>query len=187
MGRIGTYVSNPATDAQINLMVKLHAQMWDLIKGIATANGDDVSKMDDARDRDLAEVRNLVIGKADASKRIDAMINRTIPMLKTELKAVTPVVAVVRDRDGIYLVDGDVIKCQYSGTGNLYGKVWDADSLTFVYTPGAQRRCNETNRMSMDEAVKFGALYGMCCVCGRTLRDETSIEAGIGPVCAGKL
>ncbi len=41
-------------------------------------------------------------------------------------------------------------------------------------------------KMTLEEAEEFGALYGFCCRCGRTLTDENSIEAGIGPVCAGK-
>ena len=41
-------------------------------------------------------------------------------------------------------------------------------------------------RMNLEEAAKFGAIYGFCCVCGRTLTKEESIAAGIGPICAGK-
>lgn len=37
------------------------------------------------------------------------------------------------------------------------------------------------------EALKsIGIATGRCCVCGRTLTDENSIAAGIGPVCAEK-
>lgn len=37
------------------------------------------------------------------------------------------------------------------------------------------------------EAVKeIGMLTGNCCVCGRTLTAEDSINEGIGPICAGK-
>lgn len=36
-------------------------------------------------------------------------------------------------------------------------------------------------------AIKeIGLLTGNCCVCGRTLTAEGSIEDGIGPICAGK-
>jgi len=28
--------------------------------------------------------------------------------------------------------------------------------------------------------------FGICCCCGATLTDPNSIEAGIGPICAGK-
>lgn len=38
------------------------------------------------------------------------------------------------------------------------------------------------------EAVKdIGRLTGICCVCGRTLTNEASIEDGIGPICAGRM
>jgi len=36
-------------------------------------------------------------------------------------------------------------------------------------------------------AVAYGRASGRCAVCGRDLTDPTSIEAGIGPVCAGRL
>jgi hypothetical protein len=35
-------------------------------------------------------------------------------------------------------------------------------------------------------AVRYGKLTGRCCSCGRELTDPASIEAGIGPICAGK-
>ena len=38
------------------------------------------------------------------------------------------------------------------------------------------------------EAVKeIGRLTGICCVCGRTLTNEASIEDGIGPICSGRM
>ena len=44
----------------------------------------------------------------------------------------------------------------------------------------------EAKAMSLEEAKAFGRLYGFCVRCGRTLTDEESIAAGIGPVCSGK-
>jgi hypothetical protein len=38
-------------------------------------------------------------------------------------------------------------------------------------------------RLSMQEAREFGAVYGTCAICGRTLTNELSIHLGIGPVC----
>lgn len=40
--------------------------------------------------------------------------------------------------------------------------------------------------LTLDEAKTFGRMYGFCMRCGRTLTDEGSIAAGIGPICAGK-
>jgi hypothetical protein len=39
------------------------------------------------------------------------------------------------------------------------------------------------DKLTMQEAKEFGALYGTCCICGRTLTNELSIHIGIGPVC----
>ena len=41
--------------------------------------------------------------------------------------------------------------------------------------------------LSFDEMVEIGRKTGLCCICGRSLDDAKSIEAGIGPVCAKKL
>lgn len=39
----------------------------------------------------------------------------------------------------------------------------------------------------LDALVTYGRVTGVCGVCGRTLTDPESIEAGIGPVCASKV
>ena len=95
-------------------------------------------------------------------------------------------------QDGMYRKNGEIFKVQRAvhGSGNLYAKklteveegVWK-----FEYAPGAVRRLRATDRMTLEQAKEWGALYGTCCVCGRTLTNETSIEDGIGPVCGGKL
>jgi hypothetical protein len=95
--------------------------------------------------------------------------------------------------DGLYRSpDGAVFKVQKAvhGSGNLYAKRLEVDpesrTGTFVYEPGAIRRIDPAWRMTKEDAIAFGALYGCCCACGRTLTDEKSIEAGIGPVCGRK-
>lgn len=41
-------------------------------------------------------------------------------------------------------------------------------------------------KMSLEEAKKWGRMTGSCVACGRRLDVPESVEAGIGPVCAGK-
>jgi hypothetical protein len=41
-------------------------------------------------------------------------------------------------------------------------------------------------RLTIQDAMAFGKLYGTCCVCGRTLTNELSIHLGIGPVCGNR-
>ena len=81
----------------------------------------------------------------------------------------------------IYKVQKSVI------TGRLYAKelVVNADGeVHFDYSPGAVYSLKPEWKMTLAEAKEFGALYGSCCVCGRTLTNAVSIEAGIGPICA---
>jgi hypothetical protein len=49
------------------------------------------------------------------------------------------------------------------------------------------RKGENVRKMTLEEAVQFGKLYGICCRCAATLTDENSIAAGIGPICAGKI
>ena len=97
--------------------------------------------------------------------------------------------------DGMYrLPNGDILKVQHAvhGSGRQYAKrlVPPAEfggKAEFEYAPGAIRTLTADHRMTLEDAKAFGALYGTCCVCGRTLTDEKSIAAGIGPVCGKRV
>lgn len=65
----------------------------------------------------------------------------------------------------------------------LAGKQTPMD-VEFVFVRGGIFKIDDSWKMTLEEAKAFGALYGTCCVCGRTLTDEKSIAAGIGPKCA---
>lgn len=54
----------------------------------------------------------------------------------------------------------------------------------FVYRAGLILQIDASWRMTMEEAKAFGALYGTCCRCGKTLTLERSIERGMGRKCA---
>lgn len=100
------------------------------------------------------------------------------------------------DTAGMYLLDGTVYKVQESQqSGRLYAKALidtgrvDSDGkpvFEFDYDAGkgVASKLRASNMMTLAEAKEFGALYGVCCVCGRLLSDENSIAAGIGPICA---
>ena len=111
--------------------------------------------------------------------------------------------------DGMYRKDEGIYKVQHAvhGSGNQYAKVLERDEggeastgsyrfaptpareakWVFRYAPGMVSKLTPADRMTLEEAKAFGALYGTCCVCGRTLTDETSIANGIGPVCEGRI
>lgn len=98
--------------------------------------------------------------------------------------------------DGMYQTsDGTVYKVQIAknGSGRLYAKqltehkTEDGSSWSFEYVSGAIGRLTPADKMSLEQAQEFGKLYGVCCRCAADLTDEKSIEAGIGPICAGKM
>lgn len=86
--------------------------------------------------------------------------------------------------EGMYLKDGRIFKVQRAvhGSGHLYAK--ELVDGSFVYAGGMFRQLDSSHAMTLEQAKEYGALYGVCCACARTLTDEASIEAGIGPVCA---
>lgn len=95
--------------------------------------------------------------------------------------------------DGIYRTpDGTIYKVQIAkqGSGQLYAKRLQITQnagrtdTQFVYAQGAIHTLRANWRMTAEQAAEFGALYGICCACGRDLTDEQSIARGIGPVCA---
>lgn len=92
--------------------------------------------------------------------------------------------------EGMHKLGDKIYKVQIAvhGSGKPYAKelVQYGDSFSFEYAPGAVSKLSEDTKMTLEQAKEFGALYGTCCVCGRTLTQESSIEAGIGPICAGK-
>jgi hypothetical protein len=75
----------------------------------------------------------------------------------------------------------------YHGSGRLYAKMWNGESWEYLGRTREFWALSTATLLTLDEAQNFGHLYGVCCVCGRTLTDEVSIEAGIGPICADRI
>lgn len=125
----------------------------------------------------LSDVSEL--SKADASKLIDVLFAaRWLPREAAPSPTSDPVT------EGMYrTADGTVYKVQAAReSGRLYAKVLTDDG--FTYAQGAMRKLTASDRMTLEDAQEYGKLYGICCVCGRTLTNEESIINGIGPICA---
>lgn len=145
------------------------------------------------------------IERARAGKSVDVQqVQRT----QDRAKALTsgPVT------EGYYKVGDTIYKVQRAvhGSGNLYAKELVTEELavselneaqiaamhenpdkkfysgSWEYAPGAIRRIRGEHKLSMEECIAFGQLYGVCVRCGRTLTKEESIARGMGDVCAGK-
>lgn len=90
--------------------------------------------------------------------------------------------------EGMYLKDGVVYKVQRAvhGSGNLYAKEFNTEIKKFEYATGAVYRLAATDRMTLEQAKEYSALYGVCIRCSKTLTKEESIERAMGDVCASK-
>ena len=81
--------------------------------------------------------------------------------------------------------------CWVIWKGQCVGKIDNGFAALFTAKLGADHATVrallvEFNANPLAAAVKYGRLSGLCCSCGRDLTNEGSIEAGIGPVCAGR-
>jgi hypothetical protein len=168
-----TTAPKPATAKQLTLITRLAAE-----RGVTD-------------NFDTARIAHYTTRQASAA--IDALFG----MPKIPAAPAAPAAPAITD--GMYLMDGVVYKVQVAvhGSGNLYAKrleveeALDADGETvargrFEYAPGVVRDLRPEHRMTLEQAKQFGALYGVCCRCGRTLTNEDSIEAAMGPICRGK-
>jgi hypothetical protein len=113
--------------------------------------------------------RNAKVQAADAKRRAESVV----------LEA------------GIYLLDGAVYKVQQAvhGSGQMYAKVLTTPeyaSARFEYVAGAISKIRPEHKMSLEQAVEFGAVYGVCCRCGRTLTDENSEAVPVSAETVGR-
>jgi hypothetical protein len=109
--------------------------------------------------------------------------------------------------DGIYTTDGekpDILKVYKAvhGSGNMCAKrlhirvhpTRDAEGAVIIpaeveweYLGLAVRFLHGHRKMTLEEGVAFGQIYGVCVRCGATLTLEESIERAMGRVCYSKM
>jgi hypothetical protein len=128
-----------------------------------------------------ARIQQLLSGETITRQQASSLIDELIKMKNNG--AANPKQADVED--GFYVLDGVIWKVQKSLSSNrkYAKKLVDGE---FRFTPGAVAKLAKAEKLTLEKAKEFGKLYGMCVICGRTLTDETSIAAGIGPICAEK-
>jgi len=173
---------NAPTDKQVEFAINISRELVDL-----GHYGEGFTHAD-------AEETIRVMAKTMDRKQFSEGIDRLIAV-RNEVRTAARAKTTEVDQDGeslegMHKIGDRIFKVQVAvhGSGNLYAKelVRDGDRWTFEYARGAMRSLSASSKMSLAEAKEFGALYGTCCVCGRTLTNETSIEEGIGPVCGGR-
>lgn len=179
-----TVIPNAATHKQIMYIVSL-----------ATKRGYDVRAMVAETDESGEIVLNESgecspkITKKAASASIEKLRDPRSEINAPKIEK--PAATKVELEDGMYRFDGRIFKVQHAvhGSGRQYAKElvqFDDDSWGFEIARGMVYKLRPEHKMTLEEAREFGALYGTCCVCGRTLTNEESIEIGIGPICLTK-
>lgn len=144
------------------------------------------------------------LSSSQASNIIGVLLNE--PKGKTAAPA-APAKVKVTVGEGFYIDTEDRIFQVVQGKNGLYAKVLEVKSIgtcggcehcdgedacqkskgKFVYAPGAIKESGEWIVLTKDIAIATSKKFGSCCICGRTLSAKTSVEAGIGPICAGKV
>jgi hypothetical protein len=120
----------------------------------------------------------------------DAPVTRNIPGTNI-VRTVNPAKPITRGRviaEGFYTYDDTVARVKISRTsGKPYAVVLDPATGEWVYTPGVVKNLSSDDVVSYEIAAAFGRRTGRCMMCGRTLTNPESIDAGIGPICGGRL
>lgn len=139
-----------------------------------------------------------VLTRSGASKLIELLKAQprkaAQPVAEAMVDEVLPVTTTGEIADGFYEFTYDhgkvaIAKVVHAvhGSGHQYAKQLDPETGTFEYVGGLLAEVRQSGvPLSLERAKELGHLYGRCIRCGRTLTDEASIAAGIGPVCAGK-
>lgn len=150
-------ISNPASDAQLGLLRKLFVEKFDAEKAAECAAWLDTHRL----------------SKATASHKITTLLAMPTVNRPAELD------------EGMYKVGDDIFKVYFTQAGHIATKQLTEDG--FEYTGRKPlAKIKPEHRMTLDQAKEYGKVTGTCCNCGRLLTNEDSIEAGIGPICAGK-
>jgi hypothetical protein len=133
-------------------------------------------------------VKNLLLVLKPNSTDIKAA-SRAISELfnAPRIAAIPPITA----RPGFYLLDGEVYRVKESqeNAGRFYAMrmVLEGNKGTWTYSRGVIQNLTPETRITVEQAAELGRRFGCCMICGRTLTDAKSVDAGIGPICEKKL
>lgn len=95
----------------------------------------------------------------------------------------------IKVTEGIYSNAIGFFKVERGQSGYLYAKklVKGANGKpkwSYEDGKGAIFKLQPQTKITLDQAKQFGIATGVCIICGRTLTDQNSVKAGIGPICA---
>lgn len=142
------------------------------------------------------EAPNLSAGFQDAPRfntdtvqnEQDGTITMTLPdrMRSRPAPSLATLTNTNADIEGVYVNNGSYYKVQVSpNTGNAYAKEYDASNEVWEYRGRKPLHFLTLNdKVTAEQAARFGHVTGQCVNCGKKLTDERSISVGYGPTCA---
>jgi hypothetical protein len=127
----------------------------------------------------------------NASRWIDRLIAK-LGELRTAARQPAP--GAPELADGTYVLEGQIFKVRHAvhGSGRQYASLLvppaeEGADATWEYKGQAPlRQLTAEHLLTPELAKQYGALYGVCVRCGRTLTREDSIERMMGSTCYGK-
>lgn len=88
---------------------------------------------------------------------------------------------------GMYVRNGDFYRVVHSKAGRAYAKKLNRRNGKYEYARGAIFNLRARDRATLEQVADVSRRLGKCCICGQTLTNARSVDAGIGPVCAKKI
>lgn len=157
------------------------------LKNISTVNSFAASLVSQSKTRGLTQrqidAAKIMLARMDKSGTIN--LDRIMEMFsvqgskRAKFYADGLVISTSRYPDTLYVVEIDNDVYQGKIVNGNFQAVADANPTTLPRL----RKIAENPR---DAAVAYGRETGICSCCGRELTNQTSIEMGIGPICASK-
>ena len=127
-------------------------------------------------------------GKADPLEGIDlgAISVRAAGTLIDNLKEMTRSNAPVQVAEGYYRVGDSIAEVRISREGRPYGLLLDEETGRFDFTRGLIFRiASQGVKLTLDYAEEFGRRTHRCAICGRTEKDDPTLEFRFCSKCFG--
>ncbi len=186
-------VKNLCTDKQSRFLFRLASERGYTNPGPTTY----IMTSPDGRTVDFSKLT-----KHEASAMIEKLLQT--PKVPAPGKTSRPV-SKVEVTEGMYQdpESQEIFKVQRAihGSGKLYAKILVVDEeatfddngkmirpavVVFEMAEGVVYQLRPEWKLTIEDAKRFGALYGVCMRCARTLTLEESIERAMGRICASK-
>lgn len=177
------------TDNQRNALIKMDNFQISLIKEIRELQDEEYITLAPIGDEFFAQFTNRKeIDKAftSLSAAIDKLKAKRDELKRDARKAVRATVDETITA-GMYKVGETIYRVKPTQAGKLWAHKLigsTEDGWEFKFAGNPRHFVKAENKMTLEEAKQFGKITGTCCVCSKLLTKQSSIDAGIGPVCA---